>query len=221
MSKTVRSPNSKPSVRRTDVGFLKLRVEELENEVGELKKRLTDLRRAKNTTVLKKEKEYVSTGTPEHKRSNSGSKRLEELHMQMKELNLKHEKEIETLTKKHSEDLQTSLAKNNPGCDHDKIIAELKENYRKLEVDNKDLKLVNDELQSENMALRDKFEQLFTELSIKEAQWCEREEQLNLKLKMQWGEKYREWMEATEKKIEELQKANALLRSCIKPPADD
>ena len=74
------------------------------------------------------------------------------------------------------------LFQNNPACDHEKIIAELRENYSKLEAENKDLKVVNDELQTENVALRDKFEQLFTELSIKEAQWCEREEQLNLKV---------------------------------------
>ena len=34
----------------------------------------------------------------------------------------------------------------------------------------------------ENTEMREKFEQLFTELSIKEAQWCEKEEQLNLKV---------------------------------------
>lgn len=45
---------------------------QLESEVTSLKKRLDGLRKAKNTTVLKKEKEYVSVGASD---SNRTSKR--------------------------------------------------------------------------------------------------------------------------------------------------
>ena len=71
-----------------------------------------------------------------------------------------------------------------PPCNHEEIIAELTRKNTKLEKVNQELQLFNDEFQKENRELRDKFEELFTELSIKEAQWCEREEQLNLKVNL-------------------------------------
>ena len=37
---------------------------QLEHQVSDLKRRLDELRKAKNTTIIKKDKEYISTGTP-------------------------------------------------------------------------------------------------------------------------------------------------------------
>ena len=37
---------------------------QLEHQVSDLKRRLDELRKAKNTTIIKKDKEYVTTGTP-------------------------------------------------------------------------------------------------------------------------------------------------------------
>ena len=67
-------------------------------------------------------------------------------------------------------------------CNHEKEIADLKKRNQELDSENQELKLFNDELKKENSSMREKFEELFTELSIKEAQWCEKEEQLNLKV---------------------------------------
>ena len=37
---------------------------QLEHQVSDLKRRLDELRKAKNTTIIKKDKEYITTGTP-------------------------------------------------------------------------------------------------------------------------------------------------------------
>ena len=37
---------------------------QLEQQVSDLKKRLDELRKAKNTTIIKKDKEYITTGVP-------------------------------------------------------------------------------------------------------------------------------------------------------------
>ncbi|XP_033641483.1 uncharacterized protein LOC117301562 [Asterias rubens] len=208
------SSNSKAAEGKVDAHFLKNRVEELEAEVLALKKRLDGLRKAKNTTVLKKQKEYVSSSEA---RSTLDPK-ISDLQRKMDDLSLQHKKEMEALKTKHEESLQKrSKTSTPPPCDHEKEIKELKTRNKTLNEENEELKLFNNELKMENTEMREKFEQLFTELSIKEAQWCEKEEQLNLKMKLQWGEKYREWMEVTEKKIADLQAANDLLRSYMKP----
>nr|XP_054760026.1 uncharacterized protein LOC129266216 [Lytechinus pictus] len=215
---------------RENAAFLKMRVEELESEVSSLKKRLDGLRKAKNTTVLKKEKEYVSVGASE---SNRASKRpsisedkSSELQKKLKDLSLRHADEMSALKKKHSADLkklQSEKAKPTTPekCNHEEEILRLKGEITELNEKNASLEDVNSALKTETLSLHAKFEELFTELSLKEAQWCEKEEQLNLKLKLQWGEKYREWMEATEKKIAELQRANEYLRTCLKSPSGD
>lgn len=41
---------------------MRARVKELEDEVKSLKTKLDELRKAKNTTLIKKEKEFVTTG---------------------------------------------------------------------------------------------------------------------------------------------------------------
>eukprot|EP00057_Strongylocentrotus_purpuratus_P030449 XP_781716.3 PREDICTED: tuftelin [Strongylocentrotus purpuratus] len=210
---------------RENVAFLKTRVQELESEVTSLKKRLDGLRKAKNTTVLKKEKEYVSVGASDSnrtsKRPSISEDKSSELQKKLKDLSLQHADEMSALKKKHSADLQkvqSERVQPTPPerCNHEEEILQLKGEVTELREKNAKLEDVNSALKAENLSLHDKFEELFTELSLKEAQWCEKEEQLNLKLKLQWGEKYREWMEATEKKIAELQRANEYLRTCLK-----
>ncbi|XP_022100091.1 myosin-6-like [Acanthaster planci] len=219
MSRPVRtSASSKAAEAKNDAYFLKSRVEELEAEVAALKKRLDDLRKAKNTTVHKKQKEYVTTSMTEHRSSNDP--KVSDLQQKMDDLNLQHTKEMEELKRSHQESLR-KMKKTSPSptsCNHEEEIASLKQQNKSLQSDNEELRLFNEELKKENGDLREKFEELFSELSIKEAQWCEKEEQLNLKMKLQWGEKYREWMEVTEKKIADLQAANDLLRSYMKHP---
>ena len=47
---------------KEDVGLLKMRIKELEKEVKDYKSRLDDLRKAKNSVVIKKTTEYVQQG---------------------------------------------------------------------------------------------------------------------------------------------------------------
>lgn len=55
---------------------------QLEQQVSDLKKRLDELRKAKNTTIIKKDKEYVTTGTPKASSINAstGSPGLADYH---------------------------------------------------------------------------------------------------------------------------------------------
>ncbi|XP_071958299.1 uncharacterized protein [Antedon mediterranea] len=195
----------------SEITTLKGRVKELENLVSSLKKRLEELRKAKSTTVLKKEKEYISTANPKHQKSRS-SKPDATLEQKLEQLKIQHEKEIRKLMERKPVEVK---------CNHLEEISKLKAQNESLERKTEELEHKNEDLKEENNSLLHKFEELFTELSIKEAHWCEKEEQLNLKLKLQWGEKYREWMAVTEAKISELQAANDLLRRYVKPPEDD
>lgn len=52
---------------------------QLEEQVSDLKKRLEELRKAKNTTVIKKDKTYVTTGVP-HNVCDDATKGKAELH---------------------------------------------------------------------------------------------------------------------------------------------
>ncbi|XP_033103712.1 probable DNA double-strand break repair Rad50 ATPase [Anneissia japonica] len=208
MSKTTLHHNAATS-NRAEIVRLKSRVQELESEVLSLKKRLEELRKAKNTTVLKKEKEYISTANPKQRSNGSSNSRLEQ---RLEQLRIEHEKEIRELQDKKPAEVK---------CNHLPEISKLQKEKKILETENEDMKRINRDLKEENNSLLKKFEELFTELSIKEAQWCEKEEELNLKLKLQWSEKYKDWMAATELKISELQAANNLLRQYVKPHGKD
>lgn len=72
---------------------LREKVKELESEVKSLKTKLDDLRKAKNTTLIKREKEFVSTGIP-HTASNESSTQNANL-KEKEDMKAKYEKEIE------------------------------------------------------------------------------------------------------------------------------
>lgn len=57
---------------------------QLEHQVSDLKRRLDELRKAKNTTIIKKDKEYITTSTP-HVVSESTSTDLPDLPEHSKE----------------------------------------------------------------------------------------------------------------------------------------
>ncbi|XP_077985729.1 uncharacterized protein LOC144440264 [Glandiceps talaboti] len=202
---------------------------ELEDEVSSLKRRLEDLRKAKNTTVLKKEKQWVQVGEPSlgtrHSSAGGESGKVSDLQKQMEQLKLKHSKEIDDLKKKHSQEFAKKQGNNSQenDCGHEKIIQILEEKCDFLEKEKQEMMYLNDVINTDNTELREKYEQLMTELSMKEAQWCEKEEQLNMKLKLQWGEKYRQWMAQTEQKIAELQQVNEFLKGQLQSqaPKDD
>lgn len=52
-----------------EVQMLKDRIQNLEKEVADYKRRLADLRKAKNQTILKREREIVEVKTPFQRRS--------------------------------------------------------------------------------------------------------------------------------------------------------
>ncbi|KAI8485313.1 hypothetical protein Bbelb_368770 [Branchiostoma belcheri] len=226
------SPSAeRASEGRTNGAFLKNRVKELEEEVATLKKRLDELRKAKNTTILKREREVLSVADPfsarpaktvddgklaelQQKLDNSAAERnkeVSELNRQLDKLRLDHQAEMDRLRK----EIQGQQA---PSCDHEKELETLRKKLREEETLNRELNDQNMELRSRLLITEEKIEALYEELSVKEAHWCEMEEQYQLKLKTQFSEKYQEWMEATEKKIEELQRANDLLRSYVRRP---
>ena len=60
-------------------------------------------------------------------------------------------------------------------CNHDDDIAKLKKKVADLEADNAAVMI-------ENNDLKERVTSLVSELSMKEAQWCETEEKLNLKV---------------------------------------
>jgi len=63
--------------------------------------------------------------------------------------------------------------------------------------------------------LESQVEELVMQLSIKEANWCELEEKLKQEIQASWGERYQQWMVATEKKIEELRATNEYLKNTL------
>ena len=62
-----------------------------------------------------------------------------------------------------------------PPCDHEEEISKLKSTIAELESDKAVLVIENDEI-------KDQYETMLREMSIKEAEWCEKEEQFKLKV---------------------------------------
>lgn len=91
------------------------------------------------------------------------------------------------------------------------LVAELE----KVKQQNKELQEENKLLHSKGIDLQLQIDDLLEELSRKEAEWCSKEEKLMLEIKTSWGEKYQKWMAQTEQKIEELQRANELLKGML------
>ncbi|XP_041373339.1 A-kinase anchor protein 9-like [Gigantopelta aegis] len=187
--------------------LLKTRVKELEDEVASLKKRLDDLRKAKSTTVLKREREVIQVGTPFSRRDSktklSDTKSVKD--------DSDWEKEIAALRNKFAtemEQVKQQMSKDG-ACTHEEEITQLRQDMAELTNENLALRI-------ENSQLSDQVDSLRLELSVKEAHWCETEEKLANKLKISWQEQYKEWMERTEAKIEELQQTNAMLRQYLK-----
>ncbi|XP_045207740.2 myosin-7-like [Mercenaria mercenaria] len=232
MSTTARGNKDAEKANQELIASLKFKVKELEHEVSTLRGRLDDLRKAKNTTITKREREVVEVG---FKRDPRYEAKLAELEKQIRDKSAAKNREIEELKRKHAEeleaqnkkqkDLQKQLddlyqrmekerkdlmdrldkQKSTPACNHEDELYKLRTKVAELEGDKSALML-------ENKDLTERVNALHLELSVKEAKWCEKEEQYNLKLKQQWGDKYEEWMRETEKKINELQEANQLLR---------
>nr|KAG5702008.1 hypothetical protein BaRGS_015743 [Batillaria attramentaria] len=184
---------------------LKDRVKELEEEVASLKKRLDELRKAKNTTILKREREVLEVGAPFGRRDSRADVKNTELEKKLQDIQRERDQEMDALRKKFAAEMeQVKKNFNNSSCGHEEELLFLRHRNETLENDNV-------ALMAEGRELRARVDALVTDLSIKEAKWCETEEELKMKLKLSWGDKYKEWMEATEAKITDLQRTNQLL----------
>ncbi|XP_071095300.1 uncharacterized protein [Haliotis cracherodii] len=189
--------------QRSTEAFLRGKVKELEVEVTRLKKRLDDLRRAKNTTVHKREREVIHVGAPFGRRESKSEMKKDGVDTpakDMEELRKHFAAELEIVKTQYAQDSK---------CDHEAELA-------RLRVELSDAEGENAALRVESQQLKERVDTLATDLSIKEAGWCEKEEKLKMELQRSWGEKYRQWMESTESKIAELQQTNALLRGYLK-----
>ncbi|KAH9504325.1 hypothetical protein Btru_064633 [Bulinus truncatus] len=201
---------------KTNEVVLKLRVKELEEEVLSLKRRLDELRKAKNTTVFKREREIVEVGTPFARRdSNSKGVDEKELDKRLSEKDKEWQKEMDELTKKFTAEIEVMKKKmperseQNAECSH---LTELEFLRQRNEV----LENENVAAMTQNRELRDRVFVLMSDLNVKEAKWCEMEEKFKSELQRSWGEKYKQWMDQTEAKISDLQRTNALLRTYLK-----
>nr|XP_039248908.1 puff II/9-1 protein-like [Styela clava] len=260
---------SRNSARRNptdqNVTVLKNRIKDLEGEVGTLKARLDELRKAKNNTILKREREVIHVGEPtlgrpagvetskykelEKKLSDSEAryaalkKELSDFKEELKNKDLaKHKTEEQSeMWKKKYQELEADV--NSLQMNHEIELGKCKAKVREKTAEAEDLstelerlrerleiKAMQEEhkgrentdreghitkLTNENAFLREKIETLYLELSVKEAQWTEREEKYKVEIKKEWGEKYGVWMAATEKRLKELHEANEMLKSCL------
>ncbi|KAJ7389480.1 hypothetical protein OS493_031451 [Desmophyllum pertusum] len=212
--------------------FPQARIKELEHQVSDLKRRLDELRKAKNTTIIKKDKEYISTGTPhivcnsttatgkpdlpEDQKERTSSLDTEQLQDKVQESNQEVktlQENIAALKELHKAELE-ELKK--------EVEKQAKQSDSSLAAELEIVKRQNQELQDENKLLRSKgidlqlqVDDLLEALSKKEAEWCSKEEKLMLEIKTSWGEKYQKWMAQTEQKMEELQTANDLLKRML------
>lgn len=192
---------------------LKQRVKELESEVANLKRRLDELRKAKNTTILKREREILEVGAPFGRRGSESEATNAQLEKKLKAAETHRNEEIDALRKQFAAEMET--VKNSiKECGHEEELQFIRHRNETLENDNL-------ALMAECKELTARVKALVTDLSIKEARWCETEEQLKLQLKQSFGEKYKDWMEATEAKIAELQHTNMLLRTYLKKQRPD
>ncbi|XP_050415787.1 uncharacterized protein LOC126829723 isoform X2 [Patella vulgata] len=191
-------------------GVQKIRIKELEDEVSSLKKRLDDLRKAKNTTILKREREVLEVGTPFAKRDSKDDLKVANLEKKLQATDQKRDKEMDDLRKKFASEMEALKRSNQKtNCSHQPVLRKLRYRIEDLETENKACRSKNEEMSEQ-------VEGLMTGLLLKEAQWCALEEELTTELKISIGEKYKDWMNTTEAKIKELQETNETLRGYLK-----
>ncbi|EDO31937.1 predicted protein, partial [Nematostella vectensis] len=185
---------------------------QLEDQVSDLKRRLGELRKAKSQTIVKKDKEYVTSDAPQlGQKTGVLSHDLDAYKKQIRELQGKL-RQLEKEKAKGEEMLKTDILQLKQQLSHRKRYGSQNSDYlRQLQEENQSLKDECEKLRVQNTDLKMRTDDLLEALSKKEAQWCEREEELKQEVKLSWQEKYHEWMAMTEKNIEELQMANNFL----------
>lgn len=223
-----------------------------------LKGRLDGLRKAKNTTIFRREREEIKVSSP-----NLGKLRTKspshldvltlsqqcgcchgDLQEQIRDLNSQVDKLNASLLSERAKCKQLSAEmavehKNEMTtlkAHHDEIVHNLTAQFKKVErpsshlqelqclrAENAELSHHLEEVLTSNEALRkgstllqEKSEALLEELSIKEAEWSQKEDRLKEEIRRQWGERYHEWITKAEKKMDELHQVNNLLQAMLK-----
>ncbi|EDO33487.1 predicted protein, partial [Nematostella vectensis] len=190
---------------------------QLEDQVSDLKRRLGELRKAKSQTIVKKDKEYVTSDAPQlGQKTGVLSHDLDAYKEQIRDLlHAVLHSALPSDLKMRTDDLLEALSKKEAQwCEREEELKQESQNsdyLRQLQEENQSLKDECEKLRVQNTDLKMRTDDLLEALSKKEAQWCEREEELKQEVKLSWQEKYHEWMAMTEKKIEELQMANNFL----------
>jgi regulator of replication initiation timing len=153
--------------RRVEDVVLRNKVTELQAEVSILKNRLAELRKAKNNVVVRREREIVTvTSLPR----TSGSSRLEKSAMSPQ----RERHSRQQLPKLDSDICDRVISRNE--------IEHLKETIADLTQSLSELNVKNCRLQDENRLLSVKVQELAEELSVKEAEWCAKEEKMKLEV---------------------------------------
>jgi len=231
MNKIKRNSKDNPE----DTTFYKIKIKDLEKEISSLKQRLNDLRKAKNSVMIKREREIVHVGHPQVNRSqpskttnevkSDGNKNLNKRLKETETLNSELENKLKELKKQKvllNNDLEKERKLSNT---HEKQIKSLLEKLELKSTQEENKKVENNDREShitdltnENAELRAKNTQLVDDLSVKEAKWVEKEQfyhRKELQLQEAWSSKYAKWMTETEQKIDDLRKQNDMLRDCI------
>ncbi|XP_014782735.1 uncharacterized protein LOC106878128 [Octopus bimaculoides] len=160
-------------------------VNDLQEEVACLKKKLDELRRAKCTTIVKREREILRVGHPFVARNSKLEKPNDASPKTQSENNVCDKQTEENLVK-CPEALKTELVdeENTSPVDLDSISLEGEEQEENTEYIKSLLERI-DQLNDENMALtvqnktlEDDVTDLKMELNKKEMEWCKKEEQL-------------------------------------------
>lgn len=187
-------------------------INDLQEEVTCLKKKLEQLRRAKSTTIVKRERQILQIGQPFVARNEKRERPNDASPKTQSGDNVCDEQTEENLAK-CPEALETERVDedNTPPLDLDSLSLEVEEQEGNTEYIKSLLEKI-DQLNYENMALiiqnktlEEDVTNLKAELSKKEMEWCKKEEQLQSEFTKKWRRQYDEWMKDMESKMAELQ----------------
>ncbi|CAF1637846.1 unnamed protein product [Adineta ricciae] len=226
-----------------DPAALKAKVVELERQVADYKTKLDELRRAKATTVVKLEKEYVNTSVPglnrpertkpcekceeyekllenERKSSTQLKKLLEQKDKQPSSNSgpcskCNDLKKLLDIEKYNNEQLAEQLKLEKKQTEEERTAKEVLD--RALDITQNDLtetKNLCEALRVENEDYRKVYERMKRDHSEKMADLAQREEEAKKQVAT-WEQMYKEWMATMERRVNNLQVTNEELQTWL------
>ncbi|PAA76886.1 hypothetical protein BOX15_Mlig003050g4, partial [Macrostomum lignano] len=175
---------------------LRARIAALESELKSAKQKLEELRRAKSTVLVKREREVLQVGLPFSGGVGGASSSSTTTVAKVTPKSITAAPTVVNPTDSGGED----------NANTDDIIAALKARIDQLEDE-------NTALLSNQTYLETLHNELLTQLSVKEAQLVEAQEHFQRKAEETFSEKYAQWMQGVEAKMAELSHDNAVLRA--------